>query len=137
MFKNIIAVVLGSLVGSMANMTLILINSHVLYPMPEEVALDPEKFAAYVATLPTLAIVMVILAHLSQALVGAWVACRIGTARPKTLSLILGVLTAIGCLINLVQLPAPSWMWIEVPLCIVVALWVASIETARRAAKAA
>ena len=97
MLRNILAVVGGCLVGSALNMGLIQLNMHVLFPMPAGTDMnDPEQFNAYVATLPTLAFVVVLFAHLGQSFVGGWVAARLGSSRPMLLAMIIGVLTLIN-----------------------------------------
>lgn len=116
MLRNVGAVLAGLVVGSICNM-LVLQGSLVLYPMPEGVTYaDQEAFKAYVAGLPGTAFLIVMLAHLAQAFVGGWLAARLGTRAPLVLAMIVAGLTAVGGVVNLVQLPGPAWMWVELPL---------------------
>lgn len=120
MLRQLGAVFAGLVVGSIANMAII-VASWTMWPMPA--GLDPadaQALAAYVASLPTAAFVVVMLAHLAQAGIGGWVAASLGTGRPLLLALVVGTLSMVGGVINLATLPAPAWMWIEVPLYLVV-----------------
>ena len=119
-------VVLGGLVaGSVVNMAIITFNSHVLYPMPEDVSMtDQEGFGKYIESLPIPAYFVVFLAHFGQALVGGMIAAKYGdkdSADPMVLSQIVGGLTLAGAVVNAMSLPVPKWTWIEMPLFPVVA----------------
>jgi hypothetical protein len=131
---NVLATIAGLVAGMCVNMALVMLNSAVLFPMPPGVSFeDQEKFAAYVGTLPAAAFLVVIAAHLGQAGVGAWIAARLAASRPMIPALVIGALTLAGCVMNLLQLPAPPWMWLEVPLCIAVAYAAGRTEERRRA----
>lgn len=137
MLRNIGAVIAGLVVGSIVNMSLVMLNSSVLNPMPPGTDMnDPAQFGAYIETLPGWAFLVVMAAHLGQATVGGWVAARLGASKPVVLALIVGVLTMLGCVANLLMLPGPAWMWIEVPLCLVAAWGVGTLEQRRREAAA-
>jgi len=136
--RNVLAVIVGLVVGMAANMALIMLNA-VCYPMPEGMDMqDYEQLNAHLATLPTLAFILPLVAHLSQAFVGGWVAARIGKSRPVLLAMIVGVLSLGAGIWNFYMLPdAPKWMMIELPLYLVVA-WLAGRRVAKcRAAKSA
>ena len=122
MLRNVGAVVAGLLVGAMANMAIIM-GSWMVYPPPDEiiqVSADQEALAAFIGTLPTGVFLVAIVAHLAQAGIGGWLAARLGSSRPLMLSLIVGALSLVGGLMNLFSIPGPWWMWIEVPLYLVV-----------------
>lgn len=75
MAKNIFAVIIGLAVGMAVNMSLVMLNAYALFPMPEGTDMNsPEQMNAYVATLPTVAFLVVMAGHLGQSLVGGWVA---------------------------------------------------------------
>lgn len=133
MFRNVIAVIVGLAVGMMVNMALVLLNLG-LHPMPEGVNFDdPEGVKAYFATLPLMAYLIVLLAHLGQSFVGGLVAALISATRPMLVAMIVGVLSLIGGLINMTDMPLPMWMWIEIPLYLVVSWAAGSIVVNRRA----
>lgn len=134
MLRNIGAGFVGLLVGSLLNMGIIAFNSMVLFPMPEGTdMMDPEQMQAYVATLPAGAFIGVMVAHLSQAFVGGWVAARIGTA-PMVLAMTIALLTLLGGVMNFFNLGAPLWTAIEFPLYLV-AGWGAGTLAQRSAAR--
>jgi hypothetical protein len=134
MIRNVGAVLAGLIVGSAVNMAFILLNTMVLFPMPAGTSMnDPAQMQAYIAGLPAAAFLVVIVAHLGQSFVGGWVAARLGGSRPVPLALIIGVLSLVGGVINLLSLHGPLWMWVEVPLYLVVAWLAGGLEQRRRA----
>jgi len=113
----------------------IVMLSTVLYPMPEGVGFnDREGLAAYIETLPVTAFLIVMLAHLGQAFVGGWIAAIISRNSSMLVAMVVGILTLLAGLYNLSTLPAPAWMWIEVPLYLVAAWAAARLVLARRTA---
>ena len=137
MFRNILAVVAGTAVGMAVNMALIMLNSKVLFRMPAGTDMyDPVQMNAYIASLPVAAFLVVIAAHLGQSFVGGWTAARLGASNPLVLAMIVGVFSLIGGLANMMQLEHPTWMYIEVPLYLVVAWAAGQLEIKRRAAQA-
>ena len=134
--RDIMAVLVGWVVGMAVNMAFAFLNV-ALYPMPDGVTFDDkEGFAAYIETLPLTAFLIVLVAHLSQAFFGALAAAKISMKRPTTVAMIVGVLSLIGGYINMQTLPLPTWMWIEMPLYLVAA-WLAAylaIDSKNRAA---
>lgn len=133
MLRNVIAALVGFLVGSALNMALIQLNMHVLFPMPEGMDMnDPEQFNAFVSTLPTAAFLVVILAHQAQSFVGAWVAARLSHSHPMRIAMLIGMLSLAGGIMAMMMIEGPEWMVVELPLYIAVA-WVAGkIEVNRR-----
>ena len=135
MVRQIIAVVCGFLVGSALNMGLIQLNMHVLFPMPAGVDMnDPEQFNAFIATLPTAAFLVVMLAHLGQSFVGGWVAARLGASHPMLLAMIIGVLSLAGGIVAMTMITGPDWLVIELPLYLAVAWLAGHLEQRRRSA---
>jgi len=125
MLRNGLALVAGLVVGMMVNMGLVILNTSVLFPMPAGSSMEnPEQMNAYIATLPVAAFLVVLAAHLGQAFVGGWVAARLAASAPMLLAMIVGVLSLIGGIFNALSLELPAWMWIEMPLYLVVA-WTA------------
>lgn len=124
--RDVVAVIVGLLVGMATNMAFVLINV-AIYPMPEGVGFnDQEGLAEYIGTLPLLSFLIVLVAHLSQAFVGSLVAAKI-SLRPMTVAMIVGSISLILGAINMINLieVTPRWMLIEIPLYLVVA-WVAA-----------
>ncbi len=135
MLRNIGAVIAGLIVGSIVNMALIMLNATVLFPMPDGLDMsDTAAFNAYIADLPSTAFILVLAAHLGQAFVGGWLAARLGASRPVLLAMIVGALTLLGGIMNAMQIDLPMWMYIEMPLYLVLAFAAGKIEEKRRGA---
>jgi hypothetical protein len=122
--RNVGVLGVGLVVGSLVNMSLILYNAKILYPMPMGTSLhDPNQLAAYVATLPPPAFLVVFAAHYGQAVVGGCVAATLATRGTRTrMCRNVVALTALGSLMNSWSLRdvIPAWTWIEIPLYLVV-----------------
>jgi hypothetical protein len=124
MLRNILAVFAGLFVGMSWNMALVVLNSSVLFPMPEGMSMqDPDQMNAWIATLPVSAFLVVLLAHLGQSFFGAWVAAHLAGSRQMLLAMLIGTLSLAGGVMNMMSLDHPTWMYIELPLYLVVA-WV-------------
>ena len=135
MIRNILAVVAGLAVGMAVNMALIMLNAYVLFPMPAGMDMnDPEQLQSYIATLPMAAFFVVMAAHLSQSFVGGWVAARMGSSQPMLLAMIVGFVTLAGGIMMFMDVQGPAWMFIELPLYLVVAWLAGRMEVRRRAA---
>ena len=123
--RDIIAVLVGWIVGMASNMAFVFLNVS-LYPMPDGVTFNnKEGFASYIETLPLTALLIVLVAHMSQAFFGGLVAAKISKKSRTTVAMIIGVLSLIGGYINMQSIPLPTWMWIEMPLYLVFA-WLAA-----------
>ncbi len=134
MIRNFLAVVAGLSAGMVVNMAIVTLNSTLLFPMPEGTDFnDPVAFGAYVASLPVAALLVAMLAHLGQAFVGGWVAARLAASRPMVLALLIGGLSLLGGIANAMQIPTPTWFYVEFPLYLVVAWLAGTIEVKRRA----
>ena len=132
MMRNVIAVVVGMIAGMAANMLFVIMNM-AIYPMPEGVDFNnTEGLTEYINNLPFLAFLIVLVAHISQAFVGGWIAARISADRLMTVALVVGVLSLVGGIVNMNDIPLPSWMLIEMPLYLVAAWAAAKLEQKRR-----
>ena len=133
----IVAVIVGLAVGMAANMGFVIINLQI-FPLPEGVAwTDEEEIKSWLGTLPKTAFILVFVAHLSQAFLGGLVAARIAKRNMMCVAITIGVLTMVGGIMNMMSIPAPAWLWIEVPLYLVVAWIAAKIVMKQRSACAA
>ena len=88
---------------------------------------DSEAMPAYFATIPATGFLIVLAAHLGQSFFGGLVAALFSSDSPRAMALIIGVLSLIGGVVNLVALPHPAWMWNEVPGYLLVAWFAASL----------
>ena len=80
------------------------------------------RFFTFLPESPALLIILI--AHIGHAFVGGLVAAAISRNAVMAVAMIVGVLTLIAGVINMMSMPLPTWMWIEVPLYLVAA-WVA------------
>ena len=106
--KNILAIIIGWLIGSAANMGLIEAG-HILIPIE---GLDPNDMNALAKVMPTLSakfFIFPFLAHALGTLVGAIVAGWIATSHKMKFSLAIGVLFLLGGIVISFMLPAPIW----------------------------
>ncbi|MBT8307220.1 MAG: hypothetical protein KJN85_09795 [Maribacter sp.] len=108
LIKNILAVVLGWLGGSIINMGLIKIG-HVLIPIE---GVNPNDMNAMVEALPTLGFkyfIFPFLAHALGTLIGAMIAGLMAANHKMRFALGIGVLFLIGGIIVNYMLPGPTW----------------------------
>ena len=131
MIRNIIAVVVGVIVGMVFNMAVVILNTAVLFPVPEGFNWnDPDAVGAYFTDLPLTAFLVVLVAHLGQAFFGGLVAALISRNAAMTVAMIIGVLSMLAGIANMMMVPNPAWMWIEVPLYLVAAWFAGRIVLA-------
>ena len=135
MIRSTLAVIIGLAVGMIFNMGMVVLNT-ALHPMPEGVDFnDAEGMSAYIATLPLMALVLIVVAHVGQAFIGGLVAAAIGRSASMVVAMIVGVISMLLGIANLMSMPLPAWMWIEMPLYLLAAWFAARIVLAWRAGK--
>jgi hypothetical protein len=108
-FRNLIALLLGVIIGAFVNEGFILMSSSVI-PLPPGV--DPtnlESLKANIATFPPKNFIFPFLAHAVGTLVGAFIVTKIAVNRQLPLSMIVGVLFLMGGIMMVNMLPAPMW----------------------------
>lgn len=137
MLRNVAAVVAGLIAGMVFNMALVMVNAYLLFPMPPGTDMnDPAQLQPYIDSLPTVAFLVVFVAHVGQAFVGGWVAARLAASRPMALALAVGVASLVGGVMNFMAVSGPTWMYAELPLYLVLAWAAGAIEVRRRGAAA-
>ncbi len=120
MFRTILAIIFGFLVGNIAIMAFHYLGM-LFYPLPEGIDMNNmEDMKQYVLTAPTGTLFMVMFAHLGGTFVGAIISGLI--SHKKIVAYIIGALfTAVGGY-NIFLLPHPWWFWIEVFLYVPIAI---------------
>ncbi|HEY0261722.1 MAG TPA: hypothetical protein VGB95_01760 [Chitinophagales bacterium] len=108
--RNIVAVVLGLVVGSVVNMSIIMISGKVI-PLPDGVnPADMESLKAGMYLFEPKHFLMPFLAHALGALVGAFIAAKIAALRKLRCAMIIGVFFLFGGIEAVRMLPeAPMW----------------------------
>ena len=120
----IVAVIVGLFIGGTVNLGTGMLNV-LIFPMPDGVSWnDSEAINEWIKDLPQSAFILVLVAHVSQAFVGGFVAALIAKRNMMCVAMAVGVLSLAAGIMNLLMIPAPSWLWVEMPLYLVAA-WVA------------
>ena len=109
MFRNILGVLAGLIVGSVVNMGIIQLNN-VLFPMADGLdMMNPDDMVQHVKALPASGFILVYVAHIGGALVGALVAAAISRTGKLWSAIVVGILFLCGGIYGVVQYPAPLW----------------------------
>jgi len=113
--KNLLRSVAGGLFGAcMATGVIILIEqiSGRLYPPPPGLRYgDTEAMKAFMASLPTGAFLMVLLAWGLGTFAGAWVCAKVAGRAKLGHALFLATLLLVAGVSNMLVMPHPIWMW--------------------------
>ena len=107
--RNILAVVIGLVIGGLVNMSLVVIGPHVI-PTPAGVNMtNTQSLTASIHLLKPQHFVFPFLAHALGTLVGALVAFLIAASYRSVLSYVIGALTLVGGIAASILIPAPIW----------------------------
>ncbi len=107
--RNILAVIAGAIIGSIVNMSIIMISGSVI-PLPEGVDNSTtEGLKAGIHLFQPKHFIMPFLAHALGTLAGAMVATAIAVKQKLMAALIVGILFMIGGTMMVFQLPSPAW----------------------------
>ena len=107
-FKNVLAVIIGWLGGSIVNMGLIEL-SHEVFPIAGFDLNDMNSLASLMPTLNPMYFIFPFLAHALGTLVGAFLAGRIATTHKMKFSMAIGGLFLVGGIMINFMLPGPTW----------------------------
>lgn len=106
--RNIIAVVVGWLSGSILNMLLISVG-HQVFPIEGVDLNNMDEIAEVMPTLGYKYFIFPFLAHALGTLIGAIIAFLIAETHKEKMSMTVGFLFFISGIIAAVMIPAPSW----------------------------
>ncbi|MCE3229502.1 MAG: hypothetical protein K0S32_4053 [Bacteroidetes bacterium] len=110
--RNILAVVVGLVVGSVVNMALIIAGPK-LIPVPEGIDVTTaEGLAVGMHLMQPKHFIFPFLAHALGTLVGAYLATKISTGNKMRFALTIGFVFFFGGLMNCFMIPAPTWFMI-------------------------
>jgi hypothetical protein len=127
-----IAGVLAGVVVAWLTIMLAEFASAPLHPTPAGFDMrDPAAMAAFVATLPVAALLLVLCGWVLGALAGGYVAVRI--ARRTWPAWVVGIVIEIGVIANAVMIPHPTWMTVAGVLLPLPAAWLGARLATRRA----
>ena len=105
--KNILAFVAGAVLGSVVNMTIIMLSSFVIPPPSGADVTTAEGLKASMHLFQPRHFIMPFLAHALGTFVGAFIAASIAATHKMKLALGIGVLFLIGGITNVLMLPSP------------------------------
>ena len=114
-----VAVIVGLFIGTLCNMGIGMLNI-LFFPMPADVnwcdESSHEALDAWIKSLPQHAFILVVVAHQSQSFIGAIIAAFIAKRNMMCVAMVVGVLSTIAGLMNLLTIHGPVWLWLELPL---------------------
>ena len=107
--RNILAVILGFIIGSVVNM-LVLAAGHAIMPPPAGFdGSSLEGVASTIHLLTPIDFIVPFLAHALGPFAGVLCAMFIAASSRKTIAIVMGVLFLVGGIVANVMIPAPMW----------------------------
>ena len=107
--RNILAVLLGLLLGGLVNMGLVVGGSAIIPPPAGVDVTSSESIAAAMELFTARHFVFPFLAHALGTLVGAVVAYRVAATQKAKLAYVIGTLFLLGGISSVFLIPAPLW----------------------------
>ena len=107
--KNILALIAGCVVGSLVNMSLIMLSGSVIPPPDGAVVTTTEGLKASMQLFEPKHFIMPFLAHALGTLAGAFVCVKIAASNHLILAFLVGLLFFMGGLASVLMLPSPVW----------------------------
>ncbi len=107
--RNILAVIVGFVAGSIVNMSLIVISGQVIPPPEGADITTMEGLKASMHLFEPKHFLFPFLAHALGALVGALIAALLAASQKMTLALVVSALFLLGGIVNIAILPSPAW----------------------------
>lgn len=108
-FRFVLAVLAGLVVGSLVNMGLVLVSGHVIPPPAGADVTTAEGLKASLHLFEPRHFLFPFLAHALGTFTGAVVATLLAPGRTRGPAAVVGALFLLGGIINVVMLPAPLW----------------------------
>ena len=107
--KNILAVIIGVLLGSIVNMGIIMISGYIIPPPPGLDPTDMESLKVSMHLNQPKHYIFPFLAHALGTLAGAFATSLIAANRKMKLALLIGLFFLLGGIQMVVLLPSPLW----------------------------
>tara|TARA_R110000868_G_C10929274_1_gene766252 strand:- start:1199 stop:1609 length:411 start_codon:yes stop_codon:yes gene_type:complete len=107
--RNIIALLVGLIVGSLVNMGIIMISGSVIAPPEGADVTTMEGLKAAMHLFQPKHFIMPFIAHALGTFTGAFVAAKIAVSHKLKFSLAVGVFFLVGGIANIYMLPSPTW----------------------------
>jgi hypothetical protein len=110
--RNILAVIVGVIIGGALNMMLIMVSSS-LIPPPEGTNITTmEGLKVAMSLMEPKHFIIPFLAHALGTLVGAFVTAKIATSHKMRFAVGIGAWFLLGGITNIIMLPSPTWFTI-------------------------
>ena len=107
--KNILAVIVGIIGGSIINMGIIELGPYIIATPEGFDNRNMDTFAATIHLLKPSNYITVFLAHGLGTLAGAFIAAKIAVTKKKVFALIIGLWFLLGGIAAIIILPSPIW----------------------------
>jgi hypothetical protein len=107
--RNVIAIVLGIVIGGAVNMGLIILGPMLIPAPPGVEVTSTESLAANIHLFEPKHFVFPFLAHALGTLVGALIAYFVAASHQFTIAIVIGVFFLFGGITNAFLIPAPTW----------------------------
>jgi hypothetical protein len=107
--KNVLAVLLGIVIGSIVNMGIIMISGSIIPPPDGGDIITMEGLKATMHLFEPKHFIFPFVAHALGTFVGAFVAAKIAATRKQLMALLIGVFFLIGGSISISMLGGPMW----------------------------
>jgi hypothetical protein len=107
--RNVLAVIVGIVIGGIVNMTLVEVGGLVYPPPPGVDTSSMESLRESMHLLDSRHFVMPFLAHALGTLVGATVAAVLAASHRRAAALVVGGVFLVGGIAAAMMLPAPGW----------------------------
>jgi uncharacterized membrane protein YqgA involved in biofilm formation len=107
--KNVLAVIAGLIVGSIVNMSFIMIGPYIIPPPEGADVTSMEGLKASIHLFKPENYIFPFLAHAFGTLVGAFIAAKIAASHKEKMAWCVGCIFMIGGISNVLMLPAPLW----------------------------
>lgn len=107
--RNFLAVLAGLIIGSIVNMTIVMLSPYVV-PLPADVDItNPESLKAGIHLFQPKHFIMPFLAHALGTLAGAFIAAKLAVGNKMRAAFIIGLCFLVGGIINVVSMQSPMW----------------------------
>jgi hypothetical protein len=107
--KNILAVVIGLIIGSVVNMGIIMISSSIIEPPSGADVTTMEGLKESIHLFEPKHFLFPFLAHALGTFAGAFLATLISASHKIKMALLIGIFFLIGGITNIIMLPSPTW----------------------------
>jgi len=107
--KNILAVIIGLIIGSIVNMGIVMISGSIIPPPNGADVTTIEGLQETIHLFQPKHFIFPFLAHAIGTFIGALITALVASTHKMKLALLIGIFFLIGGIINTFILPAPTW----------------------------